>query len=187
MTARGDTSVAFEFGGRAVEVLIADITELEVDAIVNAANRSLLGGGGVDGAIHRAAGKELRAECESLGGCETGGAKMTAGYKLPAKHVIHAVGPIWHGGHGKEEAELAGCYASSLKLAGEAGLSSIAFSSIATGVYGFPPDRAAEIAIEATLNGLDGSPSVKRVVFCCFSEKSARHHLDAIEAQGAKA
>ena len=182
MSARGDTRVGFDLRGRAVEVLIADITELEVDAIVNAANRSLLGGGGVDGAIHRAAGQELRAECEALGGCETGGAKMTAGYKLPAKHVIHAVGPIWHGGYGREEEELAGCYAASLKLAGEAGLSSIAFSSIATGVYGFPPGRAAEIAVEATLKGLEDAPSIKRVVFCCYSEKSARHHLDAIEA-----
>ncbi|PZQ17040.1 MAG: O-acetyl-ADP-ribose deacetylase [Ancylobacter novellus] len=187
MSARGEAHVSFERAGRAVEVLIADITRLEVDAIVNAANRSLQGGGGVDGAIHQAAGEELRAECETLGGCEAGGAKMTGGYKLPARHVIHAVGPIWFGGHSGEEEQLAGCYAAALKLAADAGLSSIAFSSIATGVYGFPPDRAAEIAVETTMRELDNAPSIRRVVFCCYSEKSARHHLDAIEAQDAKA
>jgi O-acetyl-ADP-ribose deacetylase (regulator of RNase III) len=176
-----------EIRGRTVEVVVADITTLEVDAIVNAANRTLLGGGGVDGAIHRAAGPELREECATLGGCETGGARITRGYGLPAAHVIHAVGPIWHGGAGGEEAALASCYAAALKLAAEAGLRSIAFASIATGVYGFPPERAAEIAVTTTLSGLDHAGSVERVVFCCFSDHGARHHLDAIEAQDASA
>ena len=179
-----DSRAIHRFGDRTVEVVVADITRLEVDAIVNAANRSLLGGGGVDGAIHRAAGPELREECATLGGCEVGDAKMTRGYKLPAGHVIHAVGPIWRGGDDGEEEALARCYAASIRLADEAGLSSIAFSSIATGVYGFPPGRAAEIAVETTIDGLAKSGSVKRVMFCCFSDKSARCHLDALEAQG---
>ena len=182
MSARGDAHHVFDFDGRTLEVLIADITELDVDAVVNAANKSLLGGGGVDGAIHRAAGPSLRAECETLGGCEPGSAKMTGGHGLPARHVIHAVGPIWAGGHGGEEDQLAGCYATALRLAGEAGLSSIAFSSISTGVYGFPPDLAAGIAVATTLRTLPEAPSVQRVVFCCYSEKSAGHHLDAIGA-----
>lgn len=187
MSAAPEPAFRREIGGRVVEIVIADITTLEVDAVVNAANRTLLGGGGVDGAIHRAAGPELREECASLGGCETGGAKITRGYGLPAAHVIHAVGPIWHGGVSGEEAALANCYAASLKLAAEAGLKSIAFSSIATGVYGFPPDRAAEIAVATTLGRLGEAGSLERVVFCCFSDHGARHHLDAIEAQDATA
>lgn len=169
--------------GRTFDVLVADITTLDVDAIVNAANRSLLGGGGVDGAIHRAAGPELLAECRALGGCDTGSAKMTRGHRLPARHVIHAVGPVWHGGGQGEDADLAGCYRTAIALAGEAGLASIAFSAISTGVYGFPPERAARIAVAATLGALASAPSVSRVVFCCFSEPSARLHVAAIEAQ----
>ena len=169
--------------GRTLDVLVADITTLDVDAIVNAANRSLLGGGGVDGAIHRAAGPELLAGCRTLGGCETGSAKMTGGHRLPARHVIHAVGPVWHGGGDGEDGDLAGCYRTAIALAGEAGLGSIAFSAISTGVYGFPPERAARIAVAATREALASAPSVRRVVFCCFSEPSARLHVAAIEAQ----
>ena len=134
-------------GGARLEVAVADITTLDVDAIVNAANRTLLGGGGVDGAIHRAAGPELLAECETLGGCDTGSAKITRGYRLPARHVIHAVGPVWSGGDKGEEGLLASCYRTALSLAAGAGLSSIAFPAISTGIFRFPPDRAARIAV----------------------------------------
>jgi O-acetyl-ADP-ribose deacetylase (regulator of RNase III) len=140
----------------------------------------LLGGGGVDGAIHRAAGPELVAECETLGGCATGDAKITRGYRLPARHVIHAVGPIWHGGGHGEDAALASCYARALQLANEHALSSIAFSAISTGVYGFPPERAAPIAVKTTLDALRSNTSVTRAVFCCFSPASAELHRAAL-------
>jgi O-acetyl-ADP-ribose deacetylase len=136
-----------EVGSARLEICIADITTLAVDAIVNAANRSLLGGGGVDGAIHRVAGPQLVAECQTLGGCETGAAKMTRGYRLPAKHVIHAVGPVWSGGGKGEDELLASCYGTALKLAAARGLVSIAFPAISAGIYRFPPDRAARIAV----------------------------------------
>uniref|UniRef100_Q07R64 Appr-1-p processing domain protein n=1 Tax=Rhodopseudomonas palustris (strain BisA53) TaxID=316055 RepID=Q07R64_RHOP5 len=163
-----------------LEVLVADITTLEVDAIVNAANGSLLGGGGVDGAIHRAAGPQLLAACAALNGCATGDAKITQGYDLPARRVIHAVGPVWHGGGQREDEALASCYRRAVALCGEHGLASLAFAAISTGVYGFPPERAATIAVETTIATLDAAPALARVVFCCFSEASAQLHADAL-------
>jgi len=174
-----------EIGETQLEILAADITTLEVGAIVNAANRSLLGGGGVDGAIHRAAGPELLVECETLGGCATGSAKITRGYWLKAQHVIHAVGPVWQGGGSDEEALLAGCYKSALDLAAAHALSSIAYPAISTGVYRFPADLAARIAVGTVASEIAARPrGVKRVVFCCFSPESAEHHSNAFAELG---
>lgn len=163
-----------------MEVVVADITTLEVDAIVNAANTSLLGGGGVDGAIHRRAGPGLRAYCAKLGGARTGEAKITPGFRLPARHVIHAVGPVWRGGSHGEPELLAACYANALGLAAEHRLDSLAFSAISTGVYGFPADKAAEIAVTSSAAFLGRSEAPASVLFCCFSENSAECHRKAL-------
>lgn len=152
-----------------LQTIQADITTLDVDAIVNAANTSLMGGGGVDGAIHRAAGYELVAECMTLDGCRTGEAKITKGYRLKARHVIHTVGPVWHGGGNGEPELLRSCYANSLKLAAAHGLQIIAFPCISTGVYRFPADRAAEIAVKTVREFLTEPSSIQTVIFCCFA------------------
>ena len=178
-----------------IEIVESDITRLAVDAIVNAANKTLQGGGGVDGAIHRAAGPELRAACLRLGGCETGEAKITPGFSLPARYVIHTVGPVWGGGDelcrlgraggGGERGEdrlLASCYRNSLALGLNHGLSTIAYPAIATGAYGFPPERAARIALRTVIAGLAGTEAIERVVFCCFGTVSRTHHELAFAA-----
>ena len=175
---------ARQVGNARLEVIVADITTLSVDAIVNAANTSLLGGGGVDGAIHRAAGPELLAECRTLGGCETGSAKITRGYRLPARHVIHAVGPLWNGGDSNEDELLASCYRVALDLAAPSNLNSIAFPAISTGIYSFPADRAARIAVGTVASQLAAARRIDRVVFCCFSEQSAWHHMNAVADLG---
>ncbi|MEJ8569859.1 O-acetyl-ADP-ribose deacetylase [Microbaculum marinum] len=166
-----------------VEIVVADITTLKVDAIVNAANPALEPGGGVCGAIHRAAGPELAGACSAIGSCPTGEARITGGYRLPARHVIHAVGPVWRGGGEHEDAALESCYRASLALAQANGLRSVAFPAISTGIYGFPPDRAARIAVQAVRDAVAASPDAfDRVVLCCFDEISARRHEDAAEA-----
>ncbi len=174
-----------QVGQSTIEVIVADITTLDVDAIVNAANSRLAGGGGVDGAIHRAAGPELHAACAKLGGCDTGSAKITPGFRLPAKHVVHAVGPVWSGGGKDEEALLASCYGTAMKLARKHKLTSLAYSAISTGIYGFPPDRAARIAVGTVVSELTADPgALERVVFCCFSRESAAHHEAALRELG---
>jgi len=163
-----------------LSIVKGDIVKMKTDAIVNAANTSLLGGGGVDGAIHRAAGPELLAECETLNGCRTGEAKITKGYKLKAKYVIHTPGPIWRGGKWGEADLLANCYKNCLALAKENGVKTIAFPSISTGVYRFPVDQAAKIAVGEILGFLDQDDSVDQVTIVCFDDKTKEYYLDAL-------
>ncbi|MDI3469300.1 MAG: O-acetyl-ADP-ribose deacetylase [Pseudolabrys sp.] len=177
-------SLSTTLGSSRLDIVVADITTLKVDAIANAANRSLLGGGGVDGAIHRAAGPQLLAACRRLGGCETGSARITPGFALPARYVIHAVGPVWHGGGSGEDDLLASCYRTALALARDHAAVSVAFPAISTGIYGFPADRAARVAVGAVIDELRDPRGIARVVFCCFAPQSAAHHEAAFQELG---
>ena len=168
-------------GGDKIEVVQGDITQQDTDAIVNAAKESLTGGGGVDGAIHRAAGPALLAECRTLGGCPTGEARITKGYDLAARHVIHTVGPVWRGGHKGEDETLAACYRNSLALAEAHRIRTIAFPSISTGAYGFPFERASRIAVREARAHLDRGGAIERIVFVCFGAEDARRTLDSLD------
>ena len=165
-----------------IAIVEGDITQLDIDAIVNAANKSLLGGGGVDGAIHRAAGPELKTACAALCGCDTGEAKITPGFRLKARYVIHTVGPVWGGGERGEDRMLASCYCKSFSLASDHGLASIAYPAISTGAYGFPPERTALIAVRTVAAALQDRTSIDRVIFCCFGAASRQHHEAALAA-----
>ena len=163
-----------------IRLFRGDITSLKVDAVVNAANISLLGGGGVDGAIHRAAGKELLAECRKLNGCATGDAKITKGYNLPAKFVIHTVGPVWHGGKSGEPDKLASCYRRSLQLAVENGIKTIAFPNISTGIYGYPKKEAAKIATQTVTSFLENNNEINQVIFCIFDNENFEYYRELL-------
>lgn len=164
----------------------ADITTLAVDAIVNAANTALLGGGGVDGAIHRAAGRQLLQACRLLGGCPTGEARITAGYELPARFVIHTVGPVWNGGGENEAEQLASCYRNALRLATAQGARRLAFPAISTGVYGYPPDQASRIAIDTVRSEVQAQPGIEEVIFCCFSTRDLKLYLQQLATDPAR-
>lgn len=164
-----------------IQIALDDITKLKVDAIVNAANSTLLGGGGVDGAIHRAAGSKLLEECRNLNGCNTGEAKITKGYNLPAKFVIHTVGPVWHGGNKNEDELLANCYRNSLKVAKQNDIKTIAFPAISTGIYGFPSERAAKIAVNTVKGILKKDHSIASVIFVCFDKQTYIHYKNLLQ------